>query len=231
MLELPCLRYRIFLSLLRQQSETRSYGLENLGCSVMFFVRCLFAATVCCVLVGCDQGDKAGGLDQGAIRLLDLDDNPFDLWQKQDAATVVLFSRSDCPISNRYAPEIRRLCDQYETQGVAFYLVYVDPQERPEAIRRHLHEYGYPCQGLRDPLHTLVAHCGATTTPEAVVFDKNRLMVYRGRVDDVYVDFGKARTEPTTHDLADAIESTIHGRHVTNPRTKAIGCFIEDLKG
>jgi len=56
------------------------------------------------------------------------------------------------------------------------------------------------------------------------------VMIYRGRVDDLYVDFGQARAEPTTHDLADAIESTLLGKSVANPRTQAIGCLIADLK-
>ena len=182
-----------------------------------------------CGMFGCNK-DVAGRLGQRPIRLLDLDGQPYDLWQKPGAITVVLFTRSDCPISNRCAPEIRRLCDAYQSRGVEFYLVYVDPSEQPDAIRRHLREYQYPCQGLRDPRHTLVAHCGATTTPEAVVFGQNRVMIYRGRVDDLYVDFGQARAEPTTHDLADAIESTLLGRSVASPRTQAIGCLIADLK-
>lgn len=180
-------------------------------------------------MIGCSKNDVVRvGLQR--IQLLDLDGQHFDLWQKPGAITVVLFTRSDCPISNRSAPEIRRLYDAYNSQGVEFFLVYVDPNEHVDSIRRHLQEYAYPCQGLRDPQHTLVAYCGATTTPEAVIFGKNRNMVYRGRVDDLYVDFGQARAEPTTHDLADAIESTLLGRRVANPRTRAIGCLIADLK-
>ena len=181
-------------------------------------------------MIGCSK-DMSGRFGHQPIRLLDLAGQPFDLWQKPDAMTVVLFVRSDCPISNRCAPEIRRLYDAYHARGIEFYLVYVDPREQPEAIRRHLEEYAYPCQGLRDPQHTLVAHCGATITPEAVVFNRNHAMIYRGRVDDRYVDFGQARAEPTTHDLADAIESMLSGRSVANPRTPSIGCLITDLKG
>ncbi len=192
------------------------------------FLRVVIAAFLCGI-IGCAK-DDVDRLELRPIRLLDLDGEPFDLWRKTGAIKVVLFTRSDCPISNRCAPEVCRLCDAYQPRGVEFYLVYVDPREQPEAIRRHLLEYGYPCQGLRDPSHTLVAHCGATTTPEAVVFGQNRVMTYRGRVDDLYVDFGQARAKPTTHDLADAIESTLSGRIVANPRTRAIGCLIADLK-
>jgi hypothetical protein len=164
-------------------------------------------------------------------RLLDLDGRPFDLWAPGRAAvTVVVFTRTDCPISNRYAPEIRGLYETYHKRGVDFFLVYVDPRESAVDVRRHLTEYGYPCPGLRDPQHALVAYCHATATPEAVVFDKDRTIAYRGRIDDLYADLTRPRAEPTTHDLADAIESTLLGRPVANPRTTAVGCVIADVK-
>jgi len=163
--------------------------------------------------------------------LLDLDGDAFDLWKQEPArVTVVLFTRSDCPISNRYAPEIRRLHEKYHGREVDFYLVYVDPREQSETIRAHMQEYEYPCPGLRDPQHTLVELCQATTTPEAVVFDKDRTIVYLGRIDDLYADVGKASAAATTHDLADAIEATVEGRPVANPRTEAVGCPIADVR-
>lgn len=142
---------------------------------------------------------------------------------------VVVFTRSDCPISNRYAPTVRRLYERFHARGVEFALVYVDPAESPETIRRHVAEYGYPCRALRDPRHELVRLTGAQVTPEAVVFAANGHQVYRGRIDDLFLDFGKSRTEPTTHELADAIEAALAGRPVAQPETKAVGCYIADL--
>src|SRR5207244_6413951 len=95
--------------------------------------------------------------------LLDLDGKPFDLRQSsQGPVRAVLFTRSDCPISNRYAPEIRSLYESFHPKGVDFYLVYVDPDEKPDAIREHLRDFKYPCPGIRDPQHTLVAQTGVT---------------------------------------------------------------------
>jgi hypothetical protein len=187
-------------------------------------------------VLGCAKSDLehpiselTAGTEAKAPLLLDLDGRPFDLWY-QDTITVVIFTRTDCPISNRCAPEVRRLHEKYHARGVEFYSIYVDPREQSADIRRHLREFEYPCAGLRDPKHALVSFCHATATPEAVVFARDHSIVYRGRVDDLYTDLGQARAEPTTHDLADAIESTIHGRPVANPRTKAVGCPIADLK-
>ncbi|MGH7132331.1 MAG: redoxin domain-containing protein [Phycisphaerales bacterium] len=174
--------------------------------------------------------ETAGPLTAYSSGLVDLDGKRVDLRAKQPSPiTVVVFTRTDCPISNRFAPDIRRLYETYHSQGVEFFLVYVDPHEQPEAIHRHLQEYRYPCQGLRDPKHTLVAQCGATITPEAVVFDRNSEMVYLGRINDLYVRLGQARNSPTTRDLDDAIEATVQGKRVATPRTAAVGCVIADL--
>jgi hypothetical protein len=164
------------------------------------------------------------------IRTLDLDGRPHEFWKPEAPATVVLFTRTDCPIANRYAPDIRRLYEQYHPRGVNFFQIYVDPHETADAIRQHLRDYRYPCPGLRDPEHTLVAFCHATATPEAVVFGKDRVVTYQGRIDDRYVDLGRPRDESSTHDLADAIDATVAGRPVAVPRTKAVGCLIADVK-
>jgi hypothetical protein len=165
------------------------------------------------------------------LRLVDLDGQPFDLFSSsQDHLTVVVFTRSDCPISNRYAPEMRRLYESLHPRGVDFYLIYVDPKEAPAAIREHLKEYEYPCPGLRDPHHTLVRRTGATVTPEAAVFASDGRMAYRGRIDDSNVDFGKSAPAATKHDLEDAIEATLVRKPVAEPVTTAVGCYIGDLE-
>jgi hypothetical protein len=125
---------------------------------------------------------------------------------------------------------VRELYEKLHSKGVDFYLIYVDPNEKPDAIRKHLKEYDYPCAGLRDPDHTLVAQTGATVTPEAVVFDSDWRIAYRGRINNEYVEIGKSRTNSVHHDLQDAIEATLAGRPVAEPVTRAVGCYIGDLR-
>lgn len=165
------------------------------------------------------------------LRLLDLSGRPVNPLQATNSkATVFLFIRADCPISNRYAPEVRRLYEKFAPQGVSFWLVYPDPNEAPAAIRQHLKEFEYPVGALRDPSHSLVTLTGAKVTPEAAVFVGAGKMVYHGRIDDLYVDFGKARRAPTTHDLEQVLEAILAGKPVHEASAPAVGCFISDLK-
>jgi hypothetical protein len=143
--------------------------------------------------------------------------------------TVLLFTRTDCPISNRYAPEVKRIYETFSPRKVALWLVYVDPKQATPAIREHLKEYGYPFGALLDPRHELTKLAHAEITPEAAVFSNGRL-VYAGRIDDRYVTFGQSRQAPTKHDLAEVLEEIASGKQVAFRQTKAVGCFIEDLR-
>jgi hypothetical protein len=165
------------------------------------------------------------------VRVLDLADRTVDpLDQPGARAIVVIFTRTDCPIANRYAPEVQRLHRAFGPKRVAFRLVYLDPGEPVEAIRSHLRQYGYDIPALRDPRHVLVALTGARATPEAAVFTAERRMVYRGRIDDWYVDLNKVRPSPTRHDLRDVLTALLAGTPVEPRTTDAVGCFIADLR-
>jgi hypothetical protein len=147
---------------------------------------------------------------------------------------VLIFVRVDCPISNRYSPTIQRISRQYagrENAGrVAFWLVYPDRSETAEQIRKHEREFGYDLPALRDVQRSLVAESHAQTTPEAAVFDANRKLVYHGRIDDLFADFGRARPAATTHELEDAIRAALDGKEVANASVPGVGCYISDLK-
>ena len=165
------------------------------------------------------------------VELLDLDGEPVDPFAQDDAAvSVFIFTRTDCPISNRYAPELKRIHETFSSRGVRFVLVYPDPAETPEVIARHLEDFDYPFEALRDPRHALVSLTGARVTPEAAVFDSEGRHVYSGKIDDLYIDFGKRRSAPTTRDLAQALTATLDGLPVAEARTTAVGCFIAPLE-
>jgi len=165
------------------------------------------------------------------LKLPDLDGRQVEPLRAQNAKAIVfIFFRTDCPISNRYAPEVRRLYEKFAKTGIRFWLVYPDADETGVMIRKHIKEYEYRLSALRDPQHRLVKMTGAQVTPEAAVFSADGRMVYRGRIDDRYVAFGKVRPAPTTRDLEQALEAILEGKQVTNKTTVAIGCFIPDLK-
>jgi AhpC/TSA family len=102
---------------------------------------------------------------------MDLTGKASDPFASHAAAEVFLFVRTDCPITNRYAPELQRLAREYEHRNVRFWMIYPDATETTDSIRTHIRQYSFPGTPLRDPGHQLVKRARVTIAPEAAVFD------------------------------------------------------------
>lgn len=164
-------------------------------------------------------------------RLLDLDGGATDPFRSPKAKLIAfIFVRTDCPVCNAYAPEIHRLQAQFTARGVAFKLVYPDGDESPATIRRHLRDFDFGCAAWRDPTHAFAKQSRVSVTPEAAVYRADGKLLYHGRIDDRFVDFGKSRPEPTRRDLAQALTQAVAGKEVPVAAGPAFGCFIEDVK-
>jgi hypothetical protein len=144
-------------------------------------------------------------------------------------AHVLIFTTSDCPISNRYAPEIQRIVATFANYGVQFSLVYPVPADTARTAREHATRFGFRLRILRDTAFQLVRRTGVTVTPEVAVIERGGRQVYRGRIDDRYVDFGRDRPEPTTRDLHAVLEAVVSGAPITSTTTPAVGCYLPDL--
>lgn len=147
-------------------------------------------------------------------------------------AVVLFFVASDCPISNRYIPEIQRIESKFAAQHVVFWFVYPNVGETPEAVRHHEATYGAEGHILLDPHHTLVALTHAKVTPESAVLVPEHAgaetlrNVYHGRIDDRYLEIGRERPAATQHDLERAIVDVLQHRSVQPPDGPAVGCGI-----
>jgi thiol-disulfide isomerase/thioredoxin len=153
--------------------------------------------------------------------------DPFEL--AEGKPVVLIFVRTDCPISNRYAPTIRTLSQKYIGAAMMM-LVYPDKTETSANIKKHLQEYGYKLAALQDPQHALVKLGKVEITPEVAVFNSKRELIYHGRIDNWYKEFGHARSAPTTHELDDAIQSALNSQHPAPVSVSGVGCYISDLQ-
>jgi hypothetical protein len=154
--------------------------------------------------------------------------DPF-LAAENSRAIVFLFASIDCPVSNRYAPEVQRLHASFAPQSVAFWLVYPNPGDTPDAVRAHLKAYSYPVHALLDPRHDLVKLAKVSITPEAAVFTSSRTLAYHGRIDDRFVSLGVERPAASRHDLFDALTAVLAGKVPPMANAPAVGCFIADF--
>ena len=167
-------------------------------------------------------GDRAGPFT--------LDGAPADPFGplEEHKALAFVFVTVDCPIANRYAPTILELYDRFRSKGIDFTLVYTDPDRPIAKIRKHKKDYGYPFRAIRDPNQALVRHAEVEVTPEVAVYEGPEKLLYRGRINNRFVDFGKTRPEATQHDLKRALEAIVADRPIETRMTEAVGCYIPD---
>lgn len=165
-----------------------------------------------------------------SVAAIDLTGKAVDPFEMAAGKPVVfIFVRTDCPISNRYAPTIQALSQKYSAAAVMM-LVYPDKTETSANIKKHLQEYGYKLAALQDPQHALVKLGKVEITPEVAVFNSKRELIYHGRIDNWYKEFGHARSAPTTHELDDAIQAALNSQHPAPASVSGVGCYISDLQ-
>ena len=169
------------------------------------------------------------------VQLRDVDGASIKPFASGPHASVAFFVATDCPVSNAYAPEIQRLCREYNSRGVGCSLIYEDIESAnsgvsmPQQVRGHLNEYKYSgIPAAIDGARTAATAGKATITPTAVVVDRAGAIRYRGRIDNLYAALGKTRQQVTSHDLRDALDAVLAGHSVPHPETESIGCFITD---
>jgi len=141
---------------------------------------------------------------------------------------VIYFIAAGCPVSGRYAPEMDRIAADYASKRVHTFFVFADPSMDAAAARQNLKSFHPESRvpAIVDRGFALTAAAGVTVTPEVAVYTSAG-RVYRGRIDDLYINIGEARRAPTERDLRNALDAVIAGRPVARAETTAVGCFIE----
>ena len=143
-------------------------------------------------------------------------------------ATVLLFVLHDCPAANGYWPEFNRIAAQFT--NAAFYVVHAEPDLTASVAKEHARDYSIRVPVLLDPKLKLAKATGATISPEVVMVSPAGRRLYRGRIDDRVAALGKQRVQPTTHELRDALEAYESQKPIRVRETKAIGCYLPEIK-
>lgn len=161
-------------------------------------------------------------------------DAPFtDLrWQTRrlhelpaEAATVLFFATIECPLVQRYLPRIGELARSYEARGVVTMVVNVGAgDDFVDAIAFVLGKAPATVFG-KDFELALATACGVDRTATAIVLDRDRKLVYRGRVDDQHGYTGM-RSKPSRDDLRLAIDAVLAGISIEVASTEISGCRI-----
>ena len=182
------------------------------------------------LILGCGVAFGAEEIVNPGLTVTDIRGVAQKPFEARGKAALVFFITDDCPISNRYAREIHRICEAYAASAKCT-LAYIDGDLTPAKVEKHMAEFGhsgYPA--VIDGKQVLVKAAGATVTPEATVILPDGKIAYRGRIDNMWATWGQSRREATELDLRNALDQVIAGKSVATPRTKAVGCYITPVE-
>jgi thiol-disulfide isomerase/thioredoxin len=185
------------------------------------------ATTIAICLVFLSGSLSHAGEDTRDWRFVDISGKehaPFG--SDKTKALVAVFISTDCPVANYFQPTLREMAEKYAARGVRFVLLHPDPEITAAAAKKHAKEYSITIPVALDPEQKMAKRLEAEFTPEVFVIDPQGAVRYRGRINDMYVGYGKKRRAPSHNDLDDAITALLTGKKIANPKTQPVGCHI-----
>ena len=161
------------------------------------------------------------------FNLPDTDGRLVSLAAFQDArALVVMFICNHCPYVKHVQQELVRVARDYGARGVGFVAISSNnaaayPDDGPDKMKEEKQRAGYPFPYLYDETQDAAKAYRAACTPDFYVFDEERLLVYRGQLDE---SRPKNDRPVTGRDLRAALDAVLQGQPVTTEQIPSIGC-------
>ena len=141
---------------------------------------------------------------------------------------VVMFICNHCPYVKAVEDRLIRLAHELGPRGVQFVAVCAnDAENYPDdafdklAARWRERSYGFPY--LHDEAQDVARAFGAVCTPDIFVYDRDRKLAYRGRIDDSWKDESKV----SRRELATALDALLAGGRPTTEQRPSMGCSIK----
>ena len=150
----------------------------------------------------------------------------------------VVFWANHCPTAQAYEDRLIEMVNIYRPKGVGFVAIspnapnavslaelgYSDLGDDLDDMKIRAEDKGYNFPYLYDgDDHQGSIPYGPVATPHVFIFDSERKLRYRGRIDDTENPY----IEPNTSDARDAIEALLAGREVPLKETPSFGCSIK----
>jgi peroxiredoxin len=146
----------------------------------------------------------------------------------KDPVLAVVFTCNHCPYAQAYEDRLIELAEHFDEEGVQFVLVNSNdatgyPEDSFEQMKVKHDEKGYPFPYCHDASQDVAKSFGALCTPHCFVFDRARVLKYKGRIDDNWEDPAAV----TEHNLRDALAALVRGDEPPSHEANAIGCSIK----
>ncbi len=141
---------------------------------------------------------------------------------------VILFICNHCPYVIAVIERLVALQEKFRNSLVQFIAINPNdtvsyPEDSFDNMKKFGSEHKINFPYLIDETQETSRLYDAQCTPDIYVYDKNRKLKYRGRIDDNWKDESKV----TSHELQNAIQMILDGKEITFEQIPTIGCSIK----
>jgi peroxiredoxin len=98
------------------------------------------------------------------------------------------------------------------------------PEDSPQKMKELAQKLKFSFPYLYDETQEIAKKYQAACTPEFYLFDKNNLLIYRGRLDETSPGNSK---EPSGKDLRNALDDFLSGKKISDQQFPSMGCNIK----
>ncbi|HRE09909.1 MAG TPA: thioredoxin family protein [Ignavibacteria bacterium] len=140
----------------------------------------------------------------------------------------VIFSCNHCPYVKAVEARINSIAGKYSDSS--FVLICINsnddsvyPEDSFDEMKKRSTEKGFVFPYLRDESQTTAKAYDAICTPDIFLYDKERVLKYRGRIDDNWKDGSAVKSK----DLERAIELLLAGKEIDFEMVPSMGCSIK----
>jgi len=141
---------------------------------------------------------------------------------------VMMFICNHCPYVLHSLEQIIAITDKYlpdvEFVAISSNDVVDYPEDSPQKMKELAKKLNFHFPYLYDETQEIAKKYQAACTPEFYLFDKNNLLIYRGRIDDSSPGNGK---EKSGKDLRNAIDDFLAGKKISDQQHPSMGCNIK----
>lgn len=144
-------------------------------------------------------------------------------------ALLVMFICPHCPYVKHVQAELARIGRDYAGQSLGIVAISSNdasqyPDDAPEGLRSQARESGFTFPYCYDESQQVARAYRAACTPDFFLFDKSRLLVYRGQLDGARP---KNDVPVTGADLREAIDAVLASEPVAGEQRPSVGCNIK----
>lgn len=148
---------------------------------------------------------------------------------KSSPALLVMFICNHCPFVKHVRSELASLARDYAARGLATVAVSSNdaekyPDDSPAKMKAEAADAAYPFAYLFDESQETAKAYRAACTPDFYLFDRSRLLVYRGQLDDSRPGNG---VPVSGKDLRAAIDAVLAGKTPPSRQIPSLGCNIK----